>query len=65
MPAFDLTKDEVDSVKSKILKDLHLKRIELCDEILVINKNGYIGASTKAEIEYAVKLGKKINYVET
>lgn len=65
MPIFDFENDEIDSFKTKILKDLHLKRIEMSDEILVINKNGYIGASTKSEIEYAAKLGKKINYADT
>lgn len=64
MPVFDFTNDELDSFKLNILKELHYKRIELADEILVINKNGYIGTSTKAEIEYAAKLGKKINYME-
>lgn len=64
MPVFDFTNEEIDTSKAKILKDLHFKRIEMADEILVINKNGYTGASTKAEIEYATKLGKKINYIE-
>ena len=44
------------------LKKTHFKRIELSDAILVINKNNYIGDSTKLEIEYAKKLGKKIMY---
>lgn len=46
----------------KKLKKAHFKRIELSDAILVINKNNYIGDSTKLEIEYAKKLGKKIMY---
>ena len=46
----------------KKLKKTHFKRIELSDAILVINKNNYIGDSTKLEIEYAKKLGKKIMY---
>ena len=37
------------------LKEAHLKRIELSDAILVINKNNYIGKSTNLEIEYAKK----------
>ena len=44
------------------LKKAHFKRIELSDEILVINKNNYMGNSTKLEIEYAKKLGKEIMY---
>ena len=46
----------------KKLKKTHFKRIELSDAILVINKNNYIGDSTKLEVEYAKKLGKEIMY---
>ena len=46
------------------LKEAHFKRIELSDSILVVNVNGYIGNSTKLEIEYAKKLGKEILYYE-
>ena len=44
------------------LKKAHFKKIELSDSILVVNVNGYIGYSTKLEIEYAKKLGKEIIY---
>ena len=44
------------------LKKAHFKRIELSDEILVINKNNYMGNSTKLEIEYANKLREKIMF---
>ncbi len=37
----------------------------MSDEIFVINKNGYIGSDTEFEIEYALKIGKKINYFES
>ena len=46
------------------LKEAHFKRIELSDSIYVINKDNYIGKSTKLEIEYAQKLGKEIMYLE-
>lgn len=46
----------------KRLKEAHFKKIELSDAILVINKNNYIGDSTKLEIEYAKKLKKEIMY---
>ena len=45
------------------LKEAHFKRIELSDSIYVINKDNYIGKSTKLEIEYAQKLGKEIIYL--
>ena len=47
-----------------MLSDIQNKKIEMADEIFVINKNGYIGDSTKTEIEFAKSLGKKINYLE-
>ena len=48
----------------KILGELHYKRIDISDAIYVINVDGYIGESTKKEIEYAKKLGKEILYLE-
>ncbi len=42
---------------------LHLKKIEISDAIFVVNVNGYIGESTKKEIEYAKKLQKEILYL--
>lgn len=47
-----------------MLDDIHRQKIEMADEIFVINKDSYIGKFTRAEIEYAKKLGKKINYYE-
>ncbi len=48
----------------EMLDDIHKKKIDMADEIFVINKNGYIGSSTKSEIEYAKKKNKVINYLE-
>jgi hypothetical protein len=47
-----------------MLDDIHKRKIDMSDEIYVINKNGYIGESTKSEIEYAIKTGKKVDYLE-
>lgn len=44
------------------MKKAHLKRIELADSIFVVNVNGYIGESTKKEIEFAKEKGKDIIY---
>lgn len=46
------------------LDELHKRKIDLCDEILVLNVGGYIGNSTRSEIEYAEKLGRRIRYLE-
>ena len=48
----------------EMLDDMHKRKIDMADEIFVINKNGYIGDSTKSEIAYAIKSGKKVNYLE-
>ena len=57
--------DEGTLTKTKeMLDDMHKRKIDMSDEIFVINVNGYIGNSTKSEIEYAKKTGKKIKYLE-
>ena len=57
--------DEGTITKTKeMLDDMHKRKIDMSDEIFVINVNGYIGDSTKSEIEYAIKTGKKVNYLE-
>lgn len=47
-----------------LLRKLHLQRIDMADEVLVINADGYIGSQTQKEIEYARSKGKKITYLE-
>lgn len=47
-----------------IMDELHLRKIDISDSILVFNKDGYIGESTRNEIKYAEKLGKSIQYFE-
>lgn len=46
----------------RVLDDLHLRKIDLADEVLVVNPGGYIGASTSREIDYARSIGKPIRY---
>ncbi|MGN0656950.1 MAG: hypothetical protein ACI4KR_09155 [Ruminiclostridium sp.] len=53
----------VDGTK-EMLDDMHKRKIDMADEIFVINKNGYIGNSTNAEIKYAKAKGKIIRYLE-
>ena len=47
------------------LDELHKRKIDLADEVFVLNVGGYIGSSTSSEIEYAEKRGKPIRYLET
>jgi hypothetical protein len=58
--------NEVWSESTKeMLDDMHKRKIDLSDEIFVINPGGYIGSSTKSEIEYAMKTGKSVRYLES
>ncbi len=52
------------SKTKEMLDDMHKRKIDLSDEIFVINFGGYIGDSTRSEIEYAKKTGKIVNYLE-
>ena len=47
-----------------MLDDMHKRKIDMADEIYVINVGGYIGESTRSEIEYATATGKPVNYLE-
>ena len=46
-----------------MLDDMHLRKIDLADEIFVINLDGYIGESTRREIAYAKQTGKPVRYL--
>jgi hypothetical protein len=60
-----LDSEESLPVETKVMLDeLHLRKIDLSDEILVINKGGVIGESTKREIQYATDHGKEVRYME-
>ena len=48
----------------EMLDDMHLRKIDLADEVFVINVGGYIGESTRREIAYAEKRGKTVKYLE-
>ena len=48
----------------EMLDDMHKRKIEMADEIFVINVGGYIGSSTRSEIEYAIAAGKAVRYLE-
>jgi hypothetical protein len=58
--------NEVWSEKTKeMLDDMHKRKIDLADEIFVINVEGYIGSSTRSEIDYALKTNKAVNYLDS
>ena len=47
-----------------MLDDIHKRKIDMSDAIYVINKNGYIGDSTRSEIKYAIAHGKQVILME-
>ena len=52
------------SKTKKMLDDMHKRKIDMADSIYVINVGGYIGESTRSEIEYAKAHGKEVSYLE-
>ena len=61
----NIKKEEIDLKTKKMLDEMHKQKIDMSDEIYVINFGGYIGESTKNEIEYAKTKGKKVSYMES
>lgn len=57
------TPSELEAIKRR-LDELHLRKIDLSTEILVLNVNGYVGESTKREIAYARANGKLVRFLE-
>lgn len=56
------SKDDFTEEEALMLDKMHKERIKLADAILVVNVNGYIGDSTRKEIEFAKFLNKEIIY---
>ena len=56
--------DEITEEQKIMLDDMHKRKIDLADEIFIINVDGYIGSSTKSEIEYAISTNKPVKYLE-
>ena len=48
----------------EMLDNMHKRKIDMSDGIYVINVGGYIGESTRSEIDYATKNGKTVEYLE-
>ena len=59
----NLPREQYDSIKV-MLDELHLRKIDLADEVLILNVGGYIGESTGRELAYARGLGRDIRFLE-
>jgi hypothetical protein len=64
MPAvfFSTEGPDLDSGEVARLKAVHREKIRMADEILVVDVDGYVGDSTRQEIEFALSLGKAVRY---
>lgn len=60
---YDISK-KINNEEMEKIKNSHFKKIDISDAIYVVNINGYIGSSTKNEIEYAIKNNKEVIYHE-
>lgn len=63
---FEMSKSHIgdqEGVK-QIVDEVHKRKIDLSDEVFVLNIGGYIGESTTSEIKYAMKKGIPIKYLE-
>ncbi|MFD7153578.1 hypothetical protein ACFV9C_03215 [Kribbella sp. NPDC059898] len=55
----------LDPLLVEVLGELHLRRIDLADEVRIVNPGGYIGETTRREIAYATASGKPITYFQS
>lgn len=49
--------------QKKLMEAMMYQKIRMADEVLVVNKNGYIGKTTANEIRYAESIGKPVRYL--
>ena len=61
---FRHTGDAITLELEELLSQLHFRKIDLADELLILNVGGYIGEHLKAEIAYAERTGKPFRYLE-
>jgi hypothetical protein len=55
--------DPLTEGQKSFLDDLHLRKIDLADEVYIVNPGGYIGSSTAKENNYAIKTSKPVTYL--
>lgn len=61
---YNVDGQKYEGIDASILDKIHRKKIDISDDIYVVNINGYIGESTRKEIEYANNNGKEVIYHE-
>lgn len=53
---------EITEEQEELFAKIHFRKIDLADEIFIIDVNGSIGSSTRKEIDYATNAGKPVRY---
>lgn len=61
---YNVNDERFEGLDATVLDKIHRKKIDISDAIYVVNIDGYIGNSTKGEIEYATENGKEVLYHE-
>ena len=62
---YNVDGQKYEGIDASILDKIHRKKIDISDAIYVVNIDGYIGNSTRNEIEYAKNNGKEVIYHES
>ena len=62
---YNVDGQKYEGIYASILDKIHRKKIDISDAIYVVNIDGYIGNSTRNEIEYAKNNGKEVIYHES
>jgi len=57
-------KEELTAEQKELVDALHLRKIDMADKVLVICPGGYIGTSTKGEVDYAMRRNKEIEFIQ-
>jgi hypothetical protein len=52
------------ALTKKLVDELHFRKIDISDEVIILNIDGYIGDSTRNEIAYAIKSNKPLRFIE-
>jgi hypothetical protein len=55
---------DMDGPTKRMLDELHLRKLDMCDEALFLNVGGYIGPSARRELAYARSQGKVVRFLE-
>lgn len=56
--------DQIDDEQKEALDELHFRKIDLSDRVFVLNVDGYVGSSTRNEVQHALETGTEVSWLE-